>query len=67
MTTDLTFITNEEDNKLVDRFAAFIKDSSILIVWLEAIKLPREFCVSNLMAICSVRVSLLLSLGYLRN
>ena len=27
MTTDLTFITNEENNKLVDRFAALIKDS----------------------------------------
>ncbi|MDW7726783.1 MAG: helicase-related protein [Candidatus Methanoperedens sp.] len=27
MTTDLTFITNEEKNKLVDRFAALIKDS----------------------------------------
>jgi len=27
MTTDLTFITNEENNKLVDRFAALIKDT----------------------------------------
>ena len=27
MTTDLTFITNEENNKLVDRFAALIKHS----------------------------------------
>ncbi len=27
MTTDLTFITNEENNKLEDRFAALIKDS----------------------------------------
>lgn len=27
MTTDLTFITNEENNKLVDRFAKLIKDS----------------------------------------
>ncbi len=27
MTTDLTFITNEENNKLADRFAALIKDS----------------------------------------
>ena len=27
MTTDLTFITNEENNKLVDRFATLIKDS----------------------------------------
>jgi superfamily II DNA or RNA helicase/HKD family nuclease len=27
MTTDLTFITNEENNKLVDRFAALIEDS----------------------------------------
>lgn len=27
MSSDLTFITNEENNKLVDRFAALIKDS----------------------------------------
>ena len=27
MTTDLTFITNEENSKLADRFAALIKDS----------------------------------------
>ena len=27
MTTDLTFITNEENNKLVDRFAVLIKHS----------------------------------------
>ena len=34
MTTDLTFITNEENNKLVD-LLSLLKNPNILILWLD--------------------------------